>query len=164
MRINLKAVLLGAALLLPLAAHADDPYVKLGVGWTNYGYSGVPSDNETGVSIAYGAMYDKMWGLEVGYVDFGRDKANDFKADTIYLAGTGSLPLNPQASLYGKLGVAVKRHKNAGNSDTFTSGMVGVGANWMFTREWGASLEYAYYGKSSGVSIGQTTLAATYHF
>ncbi len=164
MRNNLKAILLGAVLLLPVAAHADDPYVKLGVGWTNYRYDGLPNDDETGFSLAYGAMYDKMWGLEVGYVDFGRDKAADFRAETIYLAGTGSWPLNPQAALYGKLGVAVKRYKTTGDSDTFTSAMGAVGATWSFTKEWGASLEYAYYGKSSGIAIGQTTLAAVYHF
>lgn len=164
MRNNLKAILLGAALWLPLAAQADDPYVKLGVGWTNYDYSGAPSANETGVSLAYGAMYDKMWGLEVGYVDFGRDRANDFKAESLYLAGTGTWPLNQQTALYGKLGVAVKRYKSTGVSDTHTTGMAGVGAKWMFNKEWGASLEYAYYGKSAGITIGQTTLAAIYNF
>ncbi len=60
--------------------------------------------------------------------------------------------------------MAVKRYKTTGASDTFTSGMAGVGAKWMFSKEWGASLEYAYYGKSSGITIGQTTLAAIYQF
>lgn len=164
MRKNLLTMLLGATLLLPAVGHADDPYVKLGVGWTNYGYDGSPSGDETGFSLAYGAMYDKMWGLEVGYVDFGRDRSMDFKAEALYLAGTGQWPLNPQASLYGKLGIAAKRYSTTGNSDTFTTAMGGVGAAWRFTREWGASLEYAYYGKSAGKSIGQTTLSALYHF
>ncbi len=164
MRKNLTTLVLGTVLLLPVLAHADDPYMKLGLGWTNYRYDGVPNDNETGLSLAYGAMYDKMWGLEAGYVNFGRDKANDFRAETIYLAGTGTWPVDKQLALYGKLGLAVKRYKTTGLSDTFTTAMGAVGANWSFTKEWGASLEYAYYGKSEGIAIGQTTLAALYHF
>ena len=156
--------LLACGLLLPTMAHADDPYLKLGLGWSHYRYGGLIASDETGFSIAYGAKYDKMWGLEAGYVDFGRDKAFDFKAETIYLAGTGSLPLNPQVALYGKLGVAFKRYKIPGDSERFTSAMGAVGATWMLKKEWGASLEYAYYGKSSDVSLGQTTLAAVYHF
>ncbi len=163
MRKNLLVTVMGT-LLLPAVALADDPYVKLGVGWSNFDYSGMVSESETGYSLAYGAKYDKMWGLEVGYVDFGRDRSIDFKAETLYLAGTGSWPLNPQASLYGKLGVAVKRYSTTGDSDTFTSAMGGVGAAWTFTREWGAALEYAYYGKSSGLGLSQTTLSAVYHF
>ena len=164
--------LLACSLLLPLTAHADDPYVKLGVGWSRFDYDAVV-ENETGFSIAYGARYDKVWGLEVGYVDFGRDRNGIFdnngnpsslKAQAIYMAGTGSYAMNPQASLYGKLGLAVKRYSVGGDSQTYTRLMGGVGAQWRLNKEWSAALEYAWFGKADGLTLSQTTLAAVYHF
>lgn len=164
--------LLVCSLLLPLTARADDPYVKLGIGWSRFDYSAVV-ENETGFSLAYGAKYDKVWGLEVGYVDFGRDRNGIFdkngnpsslKAQAIYLAGTGSYDMNQQAALFGKLGLAVKRYSVGGDSENYTRLMGGVGAQWRLSKEWGAALEYAYFGKAAGLTLSQTTLSAIYHF
>ena len=68
-----RYALLSFTLLLPLTARADDPYVKLGIGWSRFDDRAVV-ENETGFALAYGAKYDKIRGLGVGYVDFGRDR------------------------------------------------------------------------------------------
>jgi hypothetical protein len=167
----LYTVLLGS-LLLPLAAHADDPYLKLGVGQSSFDF-GPGTDRETGYAIAYGAKYDKIWGLEAGYVYFGRDSKDIFdlngnpaslKAQAIYLSGTGSMALSPQAELIGKLGLTVNRLSGAGDSLTRTRMMAGLGGLWHFNKEWGASLEYNYFGKIDNLSLSQVTLAAVYKF
>lgn len=164
--------LLACSLMLPWAARADDPYLKLGVGWSNFDY-GETTDRDTGFSIAYGAKYDKVWGLEAGFVHFGKASKNVYdlngnpsslKADAIYLAGTGSMPLNAQTELFGKLGLTVNRYGDAGESATRTRMMAGLGALWHVSREWGVSLDYSYYGKVDALSLGQMTLAAVYKF
>lgn len=164
--------LLACSLLLPLTARADDPYLKLGVGWSRFDFDAV-AENKTGFSIAYGAKYDKVWGLETGYVHFGSDSNGIFdsngnpstlKAQAIYLAGTGSYEMSPQAALFAKLGLAVKRYSVGGDSQTYTRWMGGIGAEWRLTKEWGASLAYDYFGKSDGLTLSQTSLSAIYHF
>ena len=169
---TLSPVLLVCSLLLPVAAHADDPYLKLGVGWSHFDHDGV-TENKTGFSIAYGAKYDKVWGLEAGYVYFGKDSngivdANNnpssLKAEAVYLAGTGSMPLNAQAEVFGKLGLTLNRFSGAGDSATRSRMMAGLGAMWHFNKEWGASLDYSYFGKADSLSLHQTTLAAVYNF
>ncbi len=171
MRKSSYAVLLGS-LLLPFAAHADDPYLKLGVGQSYFDYGDV-TKNETGYSIAYGAKYDKVWGLEAGYVYFGRNRIDlpedlggpfVLKAETVYLAGTGTVALNPQAELFGKLGLAVNRTSAEGHSETRSRMMAGVGSLWHLTKEWGTSLEYNHYGREDGGSLSQLSLNAVYKF
>ncbi len=169
--------LLACSLMLPWAARADDPYLKLGVGWSRYDFGSIGGqdrvNNETGFSIAYGAKYDKVWGLEAGYVHFGRTRENIFDlnnnpsrvgADALFLAGTGSMAVNPQTELFGKLGLTVNRLSDAGDSATYTRMMAGLGAMWHFNKEWGASLEYSYFGKIDSLALSQTTLSAIYKF
>ena len=169
--------LLACSLMLPWAARADDPYLKLGVGWSRYDFGNIADtgtvNNETGLSIAYGAKYDKVWGLEAGYVHFGRtregifdlnDNPSSLKAEALFLAGTGSMSLNPQAEVFGKLGLTVNRLSAAGESATRTRMMAGLGAMWHLNKEWGASLEYSYFGKIDSLSLSQTTLSAVYKF
>lgn len=167
---TLRHTLLASSLLLSCAAHADDPYLKLGVGQSHFDYGSL-TKNMTGFSLAYGAKYDQVWGLETGYVYFGKRGIFDWngnplslKAEAIYLAGTGSMPLSPQAEVFGKLGLTVNRLSGDGDSTTRTRMMAGLGALWRFDKAWGASLEYSYFGKADSLSLSQTTLSAIYHF
>ena len=163
---------LAAALLSPLVAMAEGSYVKLGVGRTSIDTSGgAPDQHLTGFSLAYGMQLDPVWGVEGGFVDFGRAVSYDlnnqpFKVDlrALYAAGTGTWPINPQASLYGKLGLAVKHASGNGDSVTKTSVLAGAGARWMFNKEWGASIDYTHYGTEDGTTVSQTTVAAIYNF
>ncbi len=171
MRKFFSAAGLAACLLSPLAAHADGSYLKLGVGPSRYSVDGF-SESKTGWLLAYGQPLDKTWGVEGGYVNFGR--LNDLednngnpvslRAQALYAAGTGRYELNPQAALYGKLGLAVKRFSAGGESETRASVLAGVGAEMRFDRHWGAALEVTHYGKMEGVTNSQAVLAATYRF
>lgn len=168
----LRHTLLASSLLFSCAAHAEDPYLKLGVGWSHFDNGGT-TENKTGFSLAYGAKYDKVWGLEAGYVYFGKDSNGTFdlngnppslKAQAIYLAGTGSMPLTAQAEAFAKLGLSVNHFSSAGDSATRSRLMAGLGAMWHFDKEWAAALEYNYFGKVDSLSLSQTTLSAVYKF
>ncbi len=171
MKKSLYAVWLGS-LLLPFAAHADDPYLKVGVGRSHFDYGPVSAD-ETGVSIAYGAKYDKRWGLEAGYVYFGRDKEDVFdsnnnpsslKVQAVYLAGTASTMISPQFEAFGKLGATVNRYSVGPDNETSTRMMAGIGGLWHVSKEWGAALEYHYFGKAYDLTLSQISLSAVYKF
>ena len=171
MRNRLSAASALAFLLLPMAVIAEGSYLKAGVGQSRYSVEGF-SENKTGWLLAYGAALDPTWGIEGGYVNLGRldGLEDDFgnprslRSQAVYAAGTGRYALNEQASLFAKLGLAVKRFSGEGESETRTSLMGGVGAALRFDRHWGAALEYTHYGKSDGLASSMTTLAATYSF
>lgn len=161
---------LAVALATPMLACAEGSYLKLGVGHSTYDV-GVVNFHETGYLLAYGAMADSNWGAEVGYVDFGstdafdlNDNPGQLKTRALYAAGIGAYPLSPQAAIYGKLGLAVKRYSLGSESATKTSPLLGVGARWDFNRDWGVALEYTHYGKSEGLTLSQLSLSAIYSF
>ena len=145
--------------------------MKLGVGRSTFHYPGsVPDDHPTGFLLAYGAQLDPVWGVEGGLVDFGRIDvvANNAPAKlttrALYAAGTGAWPINSQAAVYGKLGLAAKHYSVPGESETRASVLVGAGLRWMFSREWGAAAEYTYYGKHDGLTLSQASISAIYSF
>ncbi len=76
MRKQFFAVLLGAVVLvMPFAAKAEGSYVKFGLGQSEYTATG--SANETAASLAYGFSIDKNFGVELGYINFGKNKEGD---------------------------------------------------------------------------------------
>lgn len=160
---------LAALLSLPFAAMAEGSYVKLGIGKSTWDYDSpfIPNDHPTGYLLAYGMSLDPTWGVEGGLVGFGSvddGLGGKIRGDALYAAGTGSYPINPQAAIYGKLGLAAKRLSANGDSATRSSLMVGAGARWNFSPEWGAAIEYTHYGKTEGLTHTQTTISAIYNF
>lgn len=167
---RLRKFALAVALATPMLACAEGSYLKLGVGRSTFDVGGA-NFHETGYLLAYGAMADSNWGAEVGYVDFGSTDAFDLndnpgklKTRALYAAGIGAYPLSPQAAIYGKLGLAVKRYSLGSDSRTKTSPLLGVGARWDFNRDWGVALEYTHYGENEGVTLSQVSLSALYSF
>ena len=171
MRKSMIRLSIAAALLLPVAAIAEGSYVKLGIGKSTYDYNVdfLPNDHPTGYLLAYGMSLDPTWGVEGGLVSFGSVDTNDgtgskLRVDALYAAGTASYPINPQAAIYGKLGLAAQRGSSAGRSSTHSSWVLGAGARWNFSPEWGAALEYTHFTKTEGVTLSQTTISAIYNF
>lgn len=166
-----RKLALAVTLATPMLACAEGSYLKLGVGRSTYD-GGEGNFHETGYLLAYGAMADKNWGAEVGYVDFGSigdgldsdGNPASLKTRALYAAGIGAYPLSPQVAIYGKLGLAVKRYTAGSDSATKTSPLLGVGARWDFNRDWGVALEYTHYGKSEGLTLSQVSLSALYSF
>lgn len=161
-----------AAMCLPLAAHADDMawYGAFDLGQAHYsGVSGPVaalggtshmSDNDTAYRFTGGFQFNRYWGAEASYVDFGQaelDLTTTVPAGTyaakrqvhgFVFAGTGTFPFNDSWSVFARLGGIMGHVKVAATgtgafaaatgSQTSTDWKVtyGVGVNWTLTENW----------------------------
>jgi len=104
---------------------------------------------ETSWKMYGGFQFNPTWGLELGYTDLGKYRGADIESYS--LAMTGTMPLNEQWSLLGKLGAANNRPDAAGNGNN-TAVLIGVGVGYSFNRNVGMRLEYEDFGKLSDAS------------
>ena len=190
MKKTLSVALLGGALLLASAAHAQDSYVSVGVGQSEYS-AGDGKEHKTAASLAYGQSLDQNFGYEIGYVNFGKlsgtadapgggggSVSGSMRSQALYLSGVGTLPVSESLSLFGKLGVAAVYSKATGSfSSSNSSGsgseseskaklMAGVGVSYRFTKDVAATFEYQYFGKTfdNEVRLTAWTLGVKYGF
>jgi OmpA-OmpF porin, OOP family len=169
MKQNFLFVFLGAALALPLTAQANGAYVGANIGHATQKLSadgvGSTKESDTGYKLYGGYEFTKNFGVEVGYVDLGKDSASgsdgintasfSIKPKAAYLAATGTLPMNEQLSLFAKAGVSANRTElNAtfnGASDSSTekrtTAMFGIGVAYNFSKNCAVVGEYENFGK-----------------
>lgn len=173
MQKKLLAALLGAVLVVPVTAQAEGSYFKVGVGESEYDFDSF-KDNKTAVSLAYGFAVDKNFGVELGYLNFGKlraatdDSWATLENQSAYLAGVGSVPLTDAFSIYGKLGVSLNHTKGAysnpvesgSGSETKTRPLVGFGLSYNFTKDIAGTLEYHYVGKIEGTDVKMSMATA----
>ena len=129
-------------------------YVGGSYGMTTYDIAGVPAgisvdDSDTGFKIFGGFQFNKNWGGEAGYVDFGKATVSglglsgDVGITAFTFAGTGTLPLGQNFSLLGKLGLAMwDTSGSAGSGDSGTDMYYGVGAAYSFNRNLSLVADY----------------------
>ena len=167
---NFFAVFLGAALVMPLAAHAEGSYFKAGVGESEYKASGT-TENKTAVTVAYGFAVDKNFDVELGYANLGKfkDTSGSMQTQSIYIAGVGNLPLTAAFSAFGKVGVAVNQFETTvtgagGTTETKARALLGLGLAYNFTKEIAGTVEYQYFGKVEQVKISALTVGVKYGF
>lgn len=167
MKKQLFAVVVGAALALPLFAQAEGAYVGGNIGRSELKLSGDGSGKENKTSFKAYAGYDftANFGVEGGYVDFGKLKDSDggasasLETSALYAAATGTLPLNEQFSLFGKVGVTRNHTKVSASAGIFsvsgsknkTSALIGVGAAYNINKNLSAVAEYEHFGKTLDV-------------
>jgi OOP family OmpA-OmpF porin len=172
MQKKLGFMILSAALVMPLAAHAEGNYFKAGVGSSEYKFEEL-SENKTAVNIAYGFSLNKNFDVELGYANLGKLKTIDgdysVQTQSFYVAGVGNLPLTDAFSAFGKVGVAVNHFsaKETGFADTTETkarGLLGLGLAYNFTKEVAGTLEYQYFGTVDQVRISALTLGVKYGF
>jgi OOP family OmpA-OmpF porin len=176
-------------------AHAEDlkPYIGASVIGSEHKYNlsndtsnGDRKSTEYGGKIYGGVMFDKNFGLEAGYTDFGKSSYGytvnglngniDAHAKSYYIAGKASWPVNEQINVFGKLGVAHNKNDvttsglaavyNTGDSSK-TSVYAGVGAEYAFNQKVSAVVEYEHYGKNDidqGRRKGAISVGAKFNF
>jgi len=175
------------------SAHAADlgAYAGVGVVGTRdkFDVSGAVGgdDSKTKVTpkLFVGYNIDKTFAVEGGYTSFG-SASRDFSvngnaghiessAHSFYLAGKGTVPVNEQVSVFGKLGVA-RNHNSVdatgsaadlGGSGNKTALYASVGGEYAINKQISLSLEYEHYGKNDndfGRKKGAITAAVAYHF
>jgi OOP family OmpA-OmpF porin len=170
---NAAVMALASALSLPAAA---DP------GWYGFGAFGRSSfeieggagaalaggdDKDNGSRLGAGYMFTRNFGVEAGWVDFGKAKRGgalpglstaregEVRANGPFFAGVASVPLSERFSAFGKLGVIDARIDASGDSD-MTSFMetaewrplVGIGGAYQVSRNWAIQTEYGKYSKT----------------
>jgi OmpA-OmpF porin, OOP family len=164
---------LTASFALPFAAHAQGAYVGFNAGQATHklddgALTAVSRDEtQTAYKIYGGYNFNKNFGIEGGYTDFGKAKnvyrvsgtnVNlDYKAQALYVAAVGTLPLSDQFSLFGKLGVTANHASATASaagvsvnaSGNKTSALIGVGAAFNVTKNVAVALEYEDYGKTA---------------
>lgn len=139
--------------------------------------------HDTSWKLYAGYQFTPNWGLEAGYNDLGhsysfKGTANglpfdgSYKMDNWYAAGTGTLPLGSGFSLLGKIGVTYNTAK-AGSTcisgvgcfdlghEHHTDLLLGAGAQYAFTKNWAARLEYEDYGKMTNNDVWGTGSSGT---
>lgn len=168
------------------AAQAQGGYVGLGVAAVDQDFSAGPASSSAGYKAAGkifgGYEFDPMWGVEAGYTDLRSARGNynvgalnyqtDVDGKRTYVAAKGTLPVNEQFSVYGKLGAGYSKAElstaapggNRSDSDTELYGAIGGQLN--LSKQVALTLEYERYGKKKdfGPKPDAITVAARYSF
>ena len=160
----IASALISAALAAPLAAQAENVYVGGNIGRAEQkldvaGYS--VKENTTGYQLVGGVDLTKNFGLEAGYADLreasvsGNGARLTSKPQVFYVAGTATLPIDEQFSVFGKAGIASAHTKISASvpglsdsgTDNETTGVIGVGAAFHLNKNVSFVAEYEYFGK-----------------
>src|ERR1035437_1007339 len=143
----MKKLLMAAAISAVFLAGSASAQTYLGAG---AGASRTDS-SETSWKLYGGFQFNPTWGVELGYTDLGHYRNSNIESWS--LAGTGTMPLNADWSLLGKLGGDSNRPRFAGGSN-HSNLLVGLGVGYSLTKNVGLRLEYEDFGKLSKVSNG----------
>lgn len=153
-----------ATLAAPLAAQAEGAYIGANVGRAEQkvnveGFSF--KESTTAYKLYGGYTYNQNFGFEVGFADLreaeksGNGARIASEPKSVYIAATGTLPLNDQFALFGKAGVASTHVKISGSapgysasaSDNQASPYFSVGASFALNKNISFVAEYENFGK-----------------
>ena len=109
-------------------------------------------DRDTAYSAHFGSYFNDVLGMEIGYTDFGSVQrgGGNTKARGINLSLVGKFAVSPSFNLLGKIGTT---YSDTDTSSAFGSGVqagsdngfgvsYGIGAEYAFTPQWSALLQY----------------------
>jgi OOP family OmpA-OmpF porin len=174
---NLLAALLASAFAFSASAHAAGAYVGTNVGSVQHKLSidgDSSKENKAGFKLYGGYGFNENFGIEAGYVHMGKVSDSDtdgvntasvsYRARALYIAGTATMPLSKEFSLFAKAGVTANRGKVTARfnseSDTMsrsnTTAMFGVGAEYNFAKNMSVVAEYENFGKVIDENDGST--------
>jgi OOP family OmpA-OmpF porin len=165
------ATVTAAALAAP-AGEIVGPYAGVGLGTSQVGTTGViaqklsSDETDSAARIYAGYHLTDHFGIEAGYVRLGKlqdrfragsaDVSQTANARSLYLAGTGRLPLGAGFALTGKAGLSFGKASgtdNLGGSDSLigsrTSAVLGVGAEYRLNRDVAFTVDLDTFGKVS---------------
>lgn len=126
-------------------------------------------DSDTGFKIFGGYQFTRIWGIEVGYVEFGKTEVRgtaggapfntsiDVTAFTV--AGTGTLPLNPNFSVFGKAGLYMWDSKPSSSGSIVAVGndgtdlMLGAGVLYNISKSLAIQGEIEHFGGDDTITM-----------
>lgn len=159
-------------------------YIGFNAGESNFkspngGFQRFNSEkNDTSYSIYGGSYFNKNFGMELGYTDFGSVSraGGNTKAYGIDLSLVGKLPLNDMFAVTGRVGGMYGHTDTSANA---TSGIAtgtesglgvtyGVGAEYAINTNWSAVLRYdehkLKFAGGNKETIGNTSIGLKYKF
>jgi len=186
------AIILPAAVLAistPAAAQQSDAgwYIGGSYGMTSFDIdtTGITSpsldDSDSGFKIFGGFQFTKNWGMEFGYVDFGKAGISgsiigipftgNIGVTAFTFAGTGTLPLGENFALLGKVGLANWDAKvsvsalgaGGASSDSGTDMFYGFGLRYSLNKNLGVQVEYEQFDTDTD-SANMTSVGLRYKF
>jgi len=184
------AIVLPAAFLAvsaPAIAQQSDAgwYIGGSYGMTSFDIdtAGIISpsldDSDSGFKIFGGFQFTKNWGMEFGYVDFGKAGlagsvfgipfTSDVGVTAFTFAGTGTLPLNESFSLLGKVGLWMWDTGCSGAicvssaSDSDTDLFYGIGARYNINKNLSVQVEFETFSAEDD-SVNMTSVGLRYKF
>lgn len=162
---------------------AGGAYFDLNVGRSDFSLGngiGVWDSDEgnTAYSAHIGSYFNDNMGMELGYTDFGKINraGGSTRARGISLSLVGKLPLSPSFNLLGKIGTTYSDTDTSANpasgvatgSENGFGLSYGVGAEYAFTPQWSALLQYEShdlkFAGDSNERVGVTTLGVRYRY
>lgn len=194
-----SASALGGLGIASTASAADNQagtaYIGAGIVGSRYSFDvpGATSGDDHSGDKASGKLFagynfDKTWAIEGGYTDFGSKGYNYTAANgtagrlesdshSFYVAGKGTMPVNEQFNVFGKLGVSRNHGSVDATGAAATAGLGGsgnksalyasIGGEYAVAKNVAVSLEYEHYGKNDidqGRKTGAITAGLKYNF
>lgn len=112
------------------------------------------SETNTAFGVFGGYSFNEYIAAEVGYIDLGKAANDLINFNTFDVTLVGSYPINPQFSLFGKLGMASTKEEAFGLSETRSAVTYGLGGQFNLDRSVAFRLGYDRY------SFGNDTIFA----
>ncbi len=143
--------LLSAFIAAPVAAQdmlaAQDMYIGVNVGSAQIDVPGY--DASTALSVLGGYTINSNFAVEVAFVNFGSvdlPLSTTVDSSALSISGVGSYPLNDEAFLIGKLGLASTNLKQTNVPSESNTGLTyGIGAQFNFDKQIGIRAGYDVY-------------------
>lgn len=154
-----------AAAALAAPAFAQTPaadsgfYGGFGLGRSDSNLGGATDNKDSAWKAFGGYQFNKYFAAEAGYVDLGSTALPGATFDTKawQASAVGSLPLNEQFSLTGKLGLAqTETDVSGGGTDNNTDPTYGLGLRYNFTRQFGLRGEWERFRVSGNPVAGKS--------
>lgn len=152
-----------AAASASASAQGSGIYIGAGAGMTSVDVCddlvglGLTScdDEDTGIKVYAGKTFTPNFGAEIGWVDLGEITATGpggtatVGVDGFQVAALGLLPVNPQISFFGKVGLYLWDLSASGPggslSDDGSDFMFGLGLNWNLARQLDLRVEWEQF-------------------
>ncbi len=162
---------------------AGNSYIGLSGGRSDFSLNSgtgvfASEKRDTSYSLAAGTFFDRNFGLEVGYTDFGSINRGGgrTRADGINLSAIGRVPLSTSFNLLGKIGTTYGRTEvsslagsgiTSGNQNGFGLSL-GLGAEYVFTNQISMLLQYELhdlrFAGGRRDHVGNTSVGLRYRF
>ena len=151
------AVLLSAFVAAP--AVAADVYAGINVGSAQIDSPGFDSSNS--FALIGGYSVNENFAAEIAYSNFGSESGGGItsKSSAMSISGVGSLPINEQFSLFGKLGFATTTLEILWFSESNSDLTFGFGGQFNIDKQIGIRVGYDVYKVGSAPSVDQEVVS-----